>query len=264
MGAVFALIAGCGGLATRSIIALAAIGAIGLSLAALEHGWFKAPLCIDGPLRVVKPSIVLLFIWGMWSATAIIMLYGEKDAERREAARNIRLDISLPEGFRNNPTMSSFTVENASQQTLTDKHRLVCRINRLIIGGQSVVNGSGKINQDGAIGIMAFSKNETNKAWMLFWYKDDDPKNLPKPNEQSSPILPDGDANSESCLSLYATMQPFQCADVTAIFQYSLETQPGIVMYKEARWRTQNTGDGGFVWYREPIRRSGDYCTTQQ
>jgi hypothetical protein len=68
MGALFALIAGNGMLAKTSIVALAALGAIGASLAALEHGWLKAPMPIGTPVRAI---IALCFIWGAWALLAI-------------------------------------------------------------------------------------------------------------------------------------------------------------------------------------------------
>jgi hypothetical protein len=67
MAALIALIAGNGTLTKGSIIALAVLGASGVSLAAREHGCFKAPRPIGTPVRAI---IVLAFIGILWMAIA--------------------------------------------------------------------------------------------------------------------------------------------------------------------------------------------------
>jgi hypothetical protein len=71
IGAVVALVAGKGNLATSSIFVLCVLGAMGSILAMWEHGWLKAPVPLGTPLRVIVLTLLpvaLIALIGWWAA----------------------------------------------------------------------------------------------------------------------------------------------------------------------------------------------------
>jgi hypothetical protein len=167
--------------------------------------------------------------------------------QRGDADKNVRIEISAPSG---NPLMSVFTVTNDSEQTIAPKQRLSCSINAIRFIGKGVMSPT------------ILSRNQKGGTWMLMGGAiGADPTGFPPPTEESSPLLPNGDATTDSCLTLYTTTPGFLCADVTVLFQYYLDAQPNYLLYKEQRWATRYSG-GVFAWYVVPRAKPlNAYCS---
>jgi hypothetical protein len=183
-------------------------------------------------------SMILVAVMGvMWW-----WLDGKLQEQRQDALQHIRIEYTIPAGYKYDPLESMFTVTNNSSQTLSGKHQIACFVNLIVVNGGTVTIDKLSLAQHYPKGweIISGSLSKT-------------------PIKELSPIEPGGDAITESCLSLLEP-RTFDCADIVLTFQYYLQTQPSTLQQVKTRIVTYETGDGGFQWYKQGLDQPGSDC----
>jgi hypothetical protein len=147
----------------------------------------------------------------------------------------------LVPGEEDDPLHTMFSITNGGNYALSD-HQIICNAN-LIVGndGTSVEAGVASTIENGQRkfgGLEEARKYHTTVA---------------------SPLLPNGDSETIPCMN-YIVFGNLQCADITLIFDYWLETQPESRQEKKFRFVAEKGKHDAFSWYTQPILRSDSYC----
>lgn len=232
----------------------------------------------EAPGNIVVRSYTLLFLW-LWLAwdvwqglktsewykrhrnilfclscglSALAMMETMKwflDLKLQEQRENVRQHLRfshyIPSGEEDDPMHTIFTVTNDSSYEISRNHQIGCEVT-LAVGD----NGAAKVQ---AVGRPAI------------FNPDDDSITLPAYGKRprirvSSTLAPGSDAESANCLRWFQFTFGTDCADVTVIFWYSLETQPDSEEDKKERYIASKGKDGKFTWVQQPVNSMNSYC----
>ena len=157
--------------------------------------------------------------------TVVVMLLADRmilkqllDELQKDTYQNLEGTVNLP--FSGDPFHSLFTVTNHGASRV-GSHTLICSIN--VVATSTIVLAN---------------LNSSVKS-------------------SDAPLDRGGDAQSDPCLALFGGGRP-RCFDVTLLFNYVLEVQPGLNNTKSFRFvglENANT----FAWTKEPIEQRQSY-----
>lgn len=156
-------------------------------------------------------------------ALGIMLLFLRSVLADQQEEVYAQLDIEVPKIETDNPVTTMFSVKNIGSTDIR-YHHIACLDNLIVFDPLNVVQGPGR---------SSYSK-------------------------QLGPLGHSGEIESVPCLAMFH-LGIAVCADVTISMDYSLDTQPGILKNKQARFITRKEGNH-FVWYGEPVRGSDDPC----
>ncbi len=189
-------------------------------------------------------SLMLIAVMGiMWW-----WLNGKLEDQRDDVYQHLAASHSIPPGSEDDPMNTMFTITNNGSYEISDKHQILCNTHLAVgVGGTSTIRGfvSGISSQGTKFNILGGGL---------------DREHFPIQIASTTPIAPGGDAQTEPCLSAYHFTPGTECADVTIIFWYALETQPDLEQEKDFHFIALKTRAGGFSWYTEPVESKRDYC----
>jgi hypothetical protein len=169
--------------------------------------------------------------WAATSATLIgvmgIMYWwldGKLQDQRDNAFQNLTAGHRLPPGVEDDPTYTMFSVINGGSFDIS-KHRIICHT------------------------TLAVGNNGTSEFRGF---------NIEVPHSDSV-LKAGGDVSTDQCLH-YHFEQETDCADVTLVFRFSLDTQPNFEQEKLFRFIAYKGRNGNFEWYGEPQEEPGSRC----
>lgn len=163
----------------------------------------------------------------------------KKSFERDQVYQHLALSLSV-DG--DDPLRTRFTVTNDSGFAISARHRLLCGINLMAIRDDSMIHGPFVM--------------QTSTGWYM-----DNQELLSSPLPVLSRIKPGGDAQTDSCLSVFNIRKDgLDCADVFLRFDYYLEDQPNVIQQKAIRIIYQRVDGERPAWHGEPLESTTDYC----
>jgi hypothetical protein len=163
-------------------------------------------------------------------------------AQQDETFERLTVNHYLVPGEEDDPMHTMFSVTNGSSYEISRQHGITCLTNETVgNGGTStdkhltswVVNG--KMFFSG--GMHTFDRPPA-----------------------STTLVPGGDAQTDPCLAVWDYEHGTDCADITLIFWYALENQPGVNREKRFRLVAYKGKTGQFAWYSEPESSPEEYC----
>lgn len=162
--------------------------------------------------------------------------------QRNETLQHLTAEHHLVPGEEDDPMHTMFSVNNGGTNVISRKHGITCLTN-LAVGN----NGTSESR-----GISSWIDNGQMVISGLAHTFDRPPA--------SSVLLPGGDAQTDQCLKVWGFANGTDCADVTVIFWYSLDSQPDIHQEKDFRFVAYKSKTGQFSWYGETISEPKTYC----
>lgn len=213
-------------------------------------------LTFDGPgnLSIKIPALALCALWiivdvclyflqkkklALWrsialcAATQLILLTSSAaiywlidnhfDEERKATFNGIVISVVAPPS---DPVDSIFTVSNGSEHEIA-RHAFRCELNLIVLKGG-------------------------DKYWAQFSTTE---------HVFTGDLKGSGDSHTYECLNfLNAKFPPdyFECFDVTAVFDYTLASQPNT--NQSRRFRLVANDKDGFVWIKQPLNSPEFYC----
>jgi hypothetical protein len=162
--------------------------------------------------------------------------------QHNETFQHLTANHYLVPGEEDDPMHTMFSVTNGGSYEISEKHGITCLTNLAVGNGGASVQGmfswvaDGKVHISGGIHTFGLPPAATT-------------------------LLPGGDAQTDQCLNWWKFAKGTDCADITLIFWYSLESQPDVQREKSFRFVAYKGKNGQFSWYAEPQSLQGSYCT---
>jgi len=164
--------------------------------------------------------------------------------ERAEVLAKLDISLSNVPGERD-MLNTKFTVSNGSSYEISARHELLCYINlETAKGGPAKIHGV-------RLGQLADGTYEMYSGEI-------DRRRFPVPT--SNPLHPHGDAQTDSCIYVMGFIDGPSCADIEVSFDYYLQDQPEELQEKKAHLVAHLEDTGTFVWFKEPIESTTNYC----
>jgi hypothetical protein len=185
----------------------------------------------------VSLSLALIAAGFTWWTVSIKHKY-----ERDDVFQHLTVSHSLQPGTEDDPMHSMFSVANGGSIALS-KHWIVCYTNLAVgNGGRSGIVKSPSVIIDGHAVI------------------GDDVEPAIRVAHQNA-LRASGDEETDPCLNYFNFHEGTDCADVTVMFKYELETQPNIEQEKRFRFVAYKGSNGTFSWYGEPVNEEFSRCS---
>jgi hypothetical protein len=186
-----------------------------------------------------------------WTATNVMLIGmmgimwwwmdGKLGDQREEVFQHLTADHSIPPGFEDDPVYTVFTVENGSSYPISKRHGITCLTNFAVGNGGTSARRLMSTWMDGQQMVLSGSVHTFDRDPAL------------------TLLEAGGDAQSEQCLRPLDFQSGTDCADVTVIFWYTLQTQLENQQLKQFRFVAERGKTGQFSWYKEPIEQATDY-----
>ena len=171
----------------------------------------------------------------------------KREGQRADAFRNLTATV---DESAEDPMQSTFTITNGSNQEISQLHGVTC-FTHLAIGNYQTSSLKG---------FYSWILNRANSKAMQM-------SGIPQTFERGPAeytIKAGGDAQSDACLAYWGFQYGTDCADVTVMFWYSLETQPDVHQEKDFRFVARKVSANRYSWHRESVSNKAGYCDSYQ
>jgi hypothetical protein len=192
---------------------------------------------------------ICLLIMLLCGATEYWVYEEQLEFQRNDVFGKLEITARIPSGDQLWNTV--FTVTNKGDFAVSDRNRIVCQVHTEYAKGMS----RPLIHE-------VYFAQEPAGNWVVSG-GDALMKDLP----QRVRLAPDGDSQSDSCLSGYqgppnipGVEHPIICVDVSVIFVYSLEVQPDTPQQKTIRFFGSPGPSREYQWIQEPVDSKVDFC----
>lgn len=200
-------------------------------------------LCVEHPNSYFWRVSISMLITAFYGGAIYLVYEHTLEKGRTDVYQHLEFSHNIPSGEEDDPMHTVFTVTNGSSYEISKRHALGCSTT-LAIGN----NGNMAIVSPDPV---TFNPDGSHNGWHGV-----------RPNiTASSTLQPGRDAESVPCLSWFNFQSgKTDCADVTVVFWYSLETQPDTDQEKKLRYVAKKGKDGRFSWSQQPIKSKEQYC----
>jgi hypothetical protein len=108
----------------------------------------------------------------------------------------------------------------------------------------------------GTVAGMWIAQNE-DESYSVLGVPVIDRRYYPVPT--SVPLLPHGDAHTDSCLKAFSLTDGASCADIEVEFDYYLQDVPDDLQQKRVHLLAFLDDTGSFAWQKEPLESNTNY-----
>jgi hypothetical protein len=202
-------------------------------------------LCVVHPGSHFRRATIAILIAACYGGTMYLFHEHTLEKQREDVYQHLEFSHNIPLGEEDDPMHTVFTVTNGSSYEISKRHVMGC-------------STTFAVGHNGTMGIVSHDPVTFNPDGSFMGWHD------VRPNiTASSTLQPGQDAESVACLSWFNFGGGgTDCADVTMIFWYSLETQRDIDQEKKLRYVAKKGKDGRFLWSQQPINSKEQYCAS--